>query len=122
VWCGCGGGGGGGWERTGYSDSTNSGTATTVSYCYDNADRLTSDTMAHAPTGPSPLLSNPLASTGSTPSLKYESHGDIVTLADQTMVYDETGRHLSTTTSNGGNHRNDHVPNHRHLPDRPVER
>jgi RHS repeat-associated protein len=89
-------------NRTGYSDSTNGATATTVAYCYDNADRLTSDTVAHAPTGASPLLASSLVSTGSTPNLTYDSHGDITTLADQTMVYDETGRHVSTTTSNTG--------------------
>jgi RHS repeat-associated protein len=58
--------------------------------------------VAHAPTGASPLLASNLVSTGSTPNLTYDSHGDTTTLADQTMVYDETGRHVSTTTSNGG--------------------
>jgi hypothetical protein len=47
-------------------------------------------------------LASPLVSTGSSPNLTYDSHGDITKLGDQTMVYDETGRHVSTTTSNGG--------------------
>ena len=76
-------------NRTGFSDSTNGGTATTVTYCYDNADRLTSDTVAHAPTGAGPLLATNLASTGGTLNLVYDSHGDITTLANETLVYDE---------------------------------
>jgi RHS repeat-associated protein len=91
-------------NRTGYSDTTTAGTGAsarpaTVAYCYDNADRLTSDTVANAPTGAGPLLAANLASTGTTPNLVYDSHGDITTLANQTIVYDETGRHVSTTTT-----------------------
>jgi large repetitive protein len=56
-------------NRTGFSDQTNGATPTTVAYCYDNADRLTSDTVAHAPTGAGPLLATNLASTGATPNL-----------------------------------------------------
>jgi RHS repeat-associated protein len=66
-----------------------------VAYCYDNADRLTSDTVSGTPAGASPLLAGNLTSA----NLTYDSHGDITTLADQTMTYDQTGRHVSTTTS-----------------------
>jgi RHS repeat-associated protein len=89
-------------NRTGYSDTTTagsgaSGTPVTVSYCYDNADRLTSDTVAHAPTGAGPLLASNLTSS----NLVYDSHEDITTLGNETLTYDETGRHLSTTTTGG---------------------
>jgi hypothetical protein len=92
-------------NRTLYSDKTTGGTsastvAMTVGYCYDNADRLTSDAVSHAPaSGEGPLLANNLTAS----NLVYDSHGDITTLADQTMTYDQTGRHVSTTTSNAGN-------------------
>jgi RHS repeat-associated protein len=82
-------------NRTGYTDSTNGATATSVAYCYDNADRLTTDTVTNAPTGAGPLLASNLTSS----NLVYDSHGDITTLANETMVYDETGRHISTTTT-----------------------
>jgi YD repeat-containing protein len=93
-------------NRTGPTDSTNGAAATAVSYCYDNADRLTSDTVTGAPTGASPLLANNLVSTGATPNLTYDSHGDTTTLPDtdtvtvnETMAYDQTGRHMSTTSN-----------------------
>jgi RHS repeat-associated protein len=47
-------------------------------------------------------LAGNLASTGTAPSLIYDSHGDITQLADQTMAYDQTGRHVSTITTGGG--------------------
>jgi RHS repeat-associated protein len=75
-----------------------SATAMTVSYCYDDADRLTSDAVLHAPTsGEGPLLANNLTSS----NLLYDSRGDVTMLADQSMTYDQTGRHVSTTTTNG---------------------
>jgi large repetitive protein len=75
----------------------------TVASCYDNADRLTSDSVTGAPAGASPVLSTPLVSTpGPTQNLGYDAHGDITAIADQAMTYDQTGRHLSTTTSNTG--------------------
>jgi RHS repeat-associated protein len=91
-------------NRTGSTDSTNGGTATAVAYCYDNADRLTSDTVTGAPAGASPLLAQALVSTGATPNLTYDSHGDTTTLPDtatvnETMTYDQTGRHMSTTSN-----------------------
>ncbi|MES1170663.1 MAG: RHS repeat-associated core domain-containing protein, partial [Leifsonia sp.] len=44
------------------------------------------------------MLSTALGSS----NLTYDSHGDITTLADQTMTYDETGRHTGTTTTGAG--------------------
>ena len=105
-------------NRTGYSNTTTGGTkasttAVTVSYCYDNADRLTADTVTGAPTGASPLLANNLVSAagsgaagsgaaGSGQNLVYDAHGNTTLLADQTMSYDQAGRHLSTTTTGAG--------------------
>jgi RHS repeat-associated protein len=91
-------------NRTGYSDTTTAGTGASatpvaVSYCYDNADRLTSDAVSNAPSGSGPLLASNLASTGTTPNLVYDSHGEITKLANETLTYDENGRHLSTTTT-----------------------
>jgi RHS repeat-associated protein len=96
-------------NRTGYTDTTTGGTGAsttpvTVASCYDNADRLTSDSITGAPTGASPILSTPLISTsGPTQNLGYDNHGNITAIADQAMTYDQTGQHLSTTTSNTGN-------------------
>jgi RHS repeat-associated protein len=93
-------------NRTLFSDTTTGGTAASVTpmsvaYCYDNADRLTSDAVSNAQTSyaQGPLLANPLASTGATPNLTYDSHGDITKLANENITYDETGEHLSTTTT-----------------------
>ena len=50
-----------------------------------------------------PVLSTPLVSTaGPTQNLTYDSHGDMTSIADQAMTYDQSGRHLSTVTSNTG--------------------
>jgi RHS repeat-associated protein len=96
-------------NRTSSSDTTTNpvthvaATPVTVTSCYDNADRLTSDSVSGAPSGSSPILSTPLVSTaGPGQNLTYDSHGDITAIADQAMTYDQTGRHLSTTTSNTG--------------------
>jgi RHS repeat-associated protein len=96
-------------NRTGSTDTVTGGTgqsatAVVVSSCYDNADRLTSDTVTGAPTGSSPLLTtNLVEASGPGQNLSYDSHGDTTAIADQAMTYDQTGRHLSTTTSNIGN-------------------
>jgi len=90
-------------NRTSWSDSTNGATATTVAYCYDNTDRLTSDSVTNAPTGASPLLSTNLVSAaGVSQNLTYDSYGDITALEDQAMTYDQVGRHVSTTTTGAG--------------------
>ena len=54
--------------------------------------------VTHAPTGAGELLSTNLTSA----NLIYDTHGDITTLADESLVYDETGRHVSTTTTGAG--------------------
>jgi RHS repeat-associated protein len=92
-------------NRTGFSDSVNGGTATTVQYCYDNADRLTSDVIANSPTGASPLLSSstPLQSAaGVGQNLTYDARGNITALVDQAMGYDQENRHVSTADTVAG--------------------
>jgi len=76
-----------------------------VQYCYDNADRLTSDTIANSPTGASPLLSSstPLQSAaGVGQNLTYDARGNITALVDQAMTYDQENRHLSTADTVAG--------------------
>jgi RHS repeat-associated protein len=95
-------------NRTSSTDTVTGGTAATstpvaAEYFYDNTDRLTSDCVSGAPTGASPLESTALVSTaGVGQNLTYDSHGDTTSIADQAMTYDQTGRHLTTTTSNTG--------------------
>lgn len=82
-------------NRTGYSDSKDGATATTTAYCYDNADRLTATTVANPVSGATPIAGMSLTSS----TLIYDAHGNTTTLADQTMTYDGTNRHLSTSTT-----------------------
>ena len=88
-----------GFTDTPTSSNPNYGNPFTVTYCYDFADRLTGDSVSGAPSGSSPLLAGALSSSGSSPSLVYDAEGDITTLADQLMVYDQESRHVSTTTT-----------------------
>jgi RHS repeat-associated protein len=62
-------------NRTAWRD----GASTLAAYCYDNADRLTSTTQP-----------------GYTAAPTYDAHGNTVTLAGQTLTYDQADRHLST--------------------------
>ena len=97
-------------NRTSFTDTntnTSPGASTTpitVGYCYDNADRLTSDTITGAPAGANTLLATPLTTVGTTSApanLVYDSHGNITTLANETLGYDNANRHLSTTLTDG---------------------
>jgi RHS repeat-associated protein len=88
-------------NRTGFTDSTNGGAPLKVAYCYDNADRLTADAVTGAPTGADPLLATNLSMTGTTPNLVYDSHGNTTTLANESLAYDPSNRHVSTTLADG---------------------
>jgi RHS repeat-associated protein len=84
-------------NRTGFSDVKDGGIASTVAYCYDNADRLTS-TVVNSPTAGS----NPVAGDSLTlPTLEYDAHGNTVKLADQTLHYDVADQHTKTTLNDG---------------------
>ncbi|WP_166426711.1 hypothetical protein [Labedella populi] len=74
------------------TSSVVNGVSTT--YCYDNADRLTSTTVTGAPAGAT-AVSSSLASIG------YDAHGNTVTLADQSLVYDVADRHVETNLADG---------------------
>ncbi|TPW12523.1 MAG: YD repeat protein, partial [Acidimicrobiaceae bacterium] len=57
--------------------------ATVASYCYDNADRLTSTTQA-----------------GYSTPIVYDTHGNTVQIAGQTLTYDYTNRHIGSYAPN----------------------
>ena len=87
-------------DRPSFTDVHGS-TTTSTAYCYDYADRLTSTTVTGAVTGADPVGGTNLASTGSTPSLVYDAHGNTITLADETLVFDGSDQHTKTTLSDG---------------------
>jgi large repetitive protein len=88
-------------NRTGFSDTKDAGTPTTVAYCYDGTDRLTKTTVTNAPSGASPVSGGNLTMTGPLPTLTYDAHGNTTTLADQTLTYDGADRHATTTLTQG---------------------
>ncbi|MEP6843164.1 MAG: hypothetical protein ABJA11_06560, partial [Pseudolysinimonas sp.] len=71
-------------NRTSMSDVKDGGTAFSTSYCYDNADRLTSSVSVNAPAGVDPVNAG-LPAT----SIVYDGHGNTTTLADQSLGYNE---------------------------------
>jgi large repetitive protein len=83
-------------NRTSFTDTQNGTLVTAATYCYDWADRLTSSNATTA--GGNPVLNNDLA-LGTT--LLYDLHGNTTRLADQTMTYDVSDRHMSTTLDDG---------------------
>jgi YD repeat-containing protein len=84
-------------NRTGFSDIKDGGAPTTVSYCYDNADRLTATTTTNAPTGANAIMAGNLSAT----SLSYDAHGNTSVLADQTLSYDVGDQHNKTVLADG---------------------
>jgi RHS repeat-associated protein len=88
-------------NRTGFSDVKDGGTPTTVAYCYDGADRLTSTTVTGAPAGASPVAGGNLTTAGTSPSLAYDAHGNTTVLADQVLGYDGADRHTTTRLTEG---------------------
>lgn len=88
-------------NRTGMIDIKDGGAPATTSYCYDWADRLTSTTVTNPVTGANPVAGINLASTGTSPSLTYDAHGNTTTLADQSLQYDSSDQHISTTLADG---------------------
>jgi len=84
-------------NRTGYKDVHNGVTVVDIEYCYDWADRLTGS-IAAVPGG-NPVLGSNLSEAGG--SIDYDDHGNTTVLADQTMTYDVSDRHMSTRLSNG---------------------
>ncbi|MBF6354919.1 hypothetical protein IU449_10230 [Nocardia higoensis] len=70
-------------NRTSFSDSFNGTPAVTTTYCYDHADRLLS------------------TSGGAALSFTYDNYGNAITVGPDTLGYDSTRRHVSTTTATG---------------------
>jgi RHS repeat-associated protein len=93
--CGANAGAGRNGNRTAVSDQTSAGTQTTT-YCYDQADRLTSSGVV----GPIATL-NPVSSGITANGIGYDPHGNTTKLADQTLAYDITDRHVRTTLTDG---------------------
>ncbi len=83
-------------NRTASSDSLDGGAPTTVAYCYDGSDRLTSTSVINAPSGASPVSGTNLSTTAPQPTLAYDTHGNTTKLGDQTLVYDAADRHVET--------------------------
>ena len=82
-------------NRTASTDQTASGTQTTT-YCYDQADRLTSSGVV------GPVASLNAVAAGIAPSgISYDSHGNTTKLANQTIADDITDRHTRTTLTDG---------------------
>ena len=82
-------------NRTSFSDSKAGGAASTTAYAYDNADRLTGTTVTNPPTAADTVAGAALTMSG-TANLVYDSHGNITTLGNQVMTYDQSDRHIST--------------------------
>jgi YD repeat-containing protein len=91
-------------NRTASSDTHNNGTTTVTTstvYCYDNADRLTGTTVTNPVVGVNPVAGTNLSTAGTSPTIVYDAHGNTTTLADETLGYDGSDRHLTTTLTDG---------------------
>ena len=91
-------------NRTAASDAhttSNGVTTTNTSYCYDSADRLTSTVVTNPVSGANPVSGSNLSMVGPSASLAYDAHGNTTTLADESLGYDSTDRHLKTTLTDG---------------------
>ncbi|MFI6168522.1 PA14 domain-containing protein [Nocardia sp. NPDC051052] len=70
-------------NRTSFTDRHNGAPATVTNYCYDHADRL-------------------LSTRGATDlSFTYDNYGNATKVGSDTLTYDSTRRHISTTTAAG---------------------
>jgi RHS repeat-associated protein len=83
-------------NRTTATDTPEGGTPISTSYCYDHTDRLITTAVTGTPAGTNPVADG-LAAT----DLKYDAHGNTTTLADQTLGYDSTDQHISTSFDDG---------------------
>jgi RHS repeat-associated protein len=86
-------------NRTSYEDKHNGTVVASATYCYDYSDRLTGSN-ATVPGG-NPVVASNLSMTAPLPSLAYDSHGNTTVLADQSMTYDVSNRHMGTRLTNG---------------------
>jgi large repetitive protein len=72
---------------------------TTMSYCYDWADRLTGTSSDS--TTRNPVSVGTLSTMGPDPKLVYGDHGNTTKLADQVLGYDLADNHISTLLDDG---------------------
>ncbi|MEN9619855.1 MAG: hypothetical protein RL499_48 [Actinomycetota bacterium] len=71
-------------------------TTASTTYCYDAADRL----LGSVATGAVPEA-NPVADGLAASELAYDARGNTTKLADQSLVFDLSNRHVSTTVTAG---------------------
>ncbi|MBO3088973.1 PA14 domain-containing protein [Cellulomonas dongxiuzhuiae] len=83
-------------NRTSSRDVLDGGAATTVTSCFDHADRLTSTTVTNPAAGASAVSRSV---TGA--SISYDASGSTTALAGQSFTYDQAGRHMSSTDADG---------------------
>jgi RHS repeat-associated protein len=91
-------------NRTYFSDvhTTTAGTeSSSVTYCYDWADRLTSTTVTGATPDATGLSGANLSTTAPVPSLTYDAHGNTTKLAGQQLTYDIADRHMRSVLEDG---------------------
>ena len=88
-------------NRTGFTDAhvTAGGTVTaSVSYCYDGADRLSGNSVTSPPSGANPVAGGALSVSATPKTLDYDAHGNTTVLANQTLSYDVSDRHMMTVS------------------------
>jgi RHS repeat-associated protein len=83
-------------NRTSTTDVQDLGAPLSTTYCYDNADRLLSSSVSGTRTG-----SNPVVDGVSSGEITHDQHGNVTTLADQTLKYDSDDQHISTSLTDG---------------------
>ncbi|ANF31799.1 hypothetical protein A0130_09030 [Leifsonia xyli] len=88
-------------NRTRLTDVFDGASTSTVDYCYDNADRLTGTLVAGALPDAGSMTGRNLSLTGPGASLGYDAHGNTTRLADQTLGFDGSDRHVSTKSADG---------------------
>jgi large repetitive protein len=91
-------------NRTGFTDAhTVAGTTTTssITYCYDHADRLTGTIVTNAQPGANPVTATGLNTVGPNPTLAYDAHGNTTSLADQSLEFDQANRNTKVTLADG---------------------
>jgi RHS repeat-associated protein len=72
-------------------------TTSSTTYCYDAADRLLGSVVSGTPMPEA----NPVADGLTASELTYDAHGNTTRLADQSLTFDLSNRHLSTTIDHG---------------------
>lgn len=72
-------------------------TTSSTTYCYDAADRLLGPVVSGAVPEANPIADGLAAS-----ELAYDARGNTTKLADQSLVFDLSNRHVSTTVTAGG--------------------